>query len=99
MLTSLLVEFRKLKGSLILVLCMVAPSLVTVLVGAIALRTPNMDWDFMFTGSTGLWSFFVLPMTVTAERRRPAARPGAAWALFPSSRPAWVLPAPPGLTR
>lgn len=38
----------------------------TVLVTLIALRRPSMDWEFMFTGSTGLWAFFVLPMTVTA---------------------------------
>jgi len=63
---SLLVEFRKLKGSLIWLLAFVAPALVTVLVTLIALRRPRMDWEFMFTGSTGLWSFFVLPMTVTA---------------------------------
>jgi lantibiotic transport system permease protein len=64
--TSLLVEYRKLKGSLIWLLALVAPSLVTVLVALITLRRPSMDWEFMFTGSTGLWAFFVLPMTVTA---------------------------------
>ncbi len=66
MLVSLLVEFRKLKGSLITVLCLVAPTLVTTLVLLIALRRPSMDWEFVFTGTTGLWAFFVLPMTVTA---------------------------------
>lgn len=64
--TSLEVEFRKLKGSLIWVLSLVAPSLVTVLATLIALREPSMEWRFMFTGSSGLWSFFVLPMTITA---------------------------------
>lgn len=66
MMVSLLVELRKLKGSLITVLCLVAPTLVTTLVLLIALRRPNMDWEFVFTGTTGLWAFFVLPMTVTA---------------------------------
>ena len=64
--TSLTVEYHKLKGSLIWLLAFVAPSLVTVLATLIALRRPRMEWEFMFTGSTGLWSFFVLPMTVTA---------------------------------
>jgi len=65
MFVSLSVEFRKLKGSLIWLLAGVAPSL-AVLATLIALRRPSMEWEFLFTGSTGLWSFFVLPMTVTA---------------------------------
>lgn len=28
-----------------------------------------------------------------SERRHPATRPDAAWAVFPARRPAWVLPA------
>lgn len=66
MVVSLWMEFRKLKGSLIWLLALVAPTLVTVLATLISLRRPHMDWEFMFTGSTGLWSFFVLPMTLTA---------------------------------
>jgi ABC-2 type transport system permease protein len=66
MLVVLITEFRKLKGSLVTVLCLVAPSLVAVLVGLIALQRPNMHWEFVLTGATGLWSFFVLPMSVTA---------------------------------
>jgi ABC-2 type transport system permease protein len=66
MFTWLRVEALKLKGTLVLLLCLVAPTLVSVLVTLIALRRPSMDWEFVFTGSTGLWSFFVLPMTITA---------------------------------
>ena len=66
MATMLFLEVRKLKGSLALLLCLVAPTLVTLLVGAVALKRPNMDWHFVFEGATGLWSFFVLPMTITA---------------------------------
>ena len=35
----------------------------------------------------------LLAVAAGTERRGGAARPGAAWALFPSLRPAWVLPA------
>jgi lantibiotic transport system permease protein len=66
MATMLFLELRKLSGSLALALCLVAPTLVVLLVGAIALKRPHMDWQFVFEGSTGLWSFFVLPMTITA---------------------------------
>ncbi|HVV33577.1 MAG TPA: ABC transporter permease [Vitreimonas sp.] len=66
MLTWLSIEARKLKGTLVLLLCGVAPTLVTILVTLISLRRPGMDWHTVLTGSTGLWSFFVLPMTITA---------------------------------
>ncbi|WP_034160776.1 ABC transporter permease [Sphingomonas sp. ERG5] len=66
MLTALFVEFRKLKGSLALVLCLIAPALVAILMALICLRQPAMSWTLVLTETTGLWSFFVLPMTVTA---------------------------------
>jgi hypothetical protein len=66
MITSLIVEARKLKGSLALVLCLVAPTLVSSFLGLVCLRHATMSWREAMTGTTGLWSFFVLPMTVTA---------------------------------
>jgi len=66
MLTNLFVEFRKLKGSLVLVLCLVAPSLVAVLLGVICVRQPVMTWHDAMQGGTGLWAYFVMPLTTTA---------------------------------
>lgn len=66
MLTALFVEFQKLKGSMALLLCLVAPALVAILMTLICLRQPAMEWTLVLTETTGLWSFFVLPMTVTA---------------------------------
>jgi ABC-2 type transport system permease protein len=66
MITSLFVEIRKLKGSLALPLCGVAPTLVAVFLALVCFRRPLMDWPEAMEGSVGLWSFFVLPMTVTA---------------------------------
>jgi ABC-2 type transport system permease protein len=66
MFTSLFVELRKLKGSLVVVLCLAAPSLVAGLLILILMRRPNLDWKEVMEGSTGLWSFFMLPMTIAA---------------------------------
>ena len=66
MLVSLFVEIRKLKGSLVLLLCLAAPSLVAGLLVLILLKRPNLDWKEVLEGSTGLWSFFMLPMTIAA---------------------------------
>jgi hypothetical protein len=66
MLVSLFVEIRKLKGSLVLLLCVAAPALVAGLLALILLKRPNLDWKEVLEGSTGLWSFFMLPMTIAA---------------------------------
>jgi hypothetical protein len=66
MLTSLRVEIRKLKGSLALTLCLVAPSLVATFLGLLCLRHRLMPWSEAMDGTTGLWSFFILPMSITA---------------------------------
>ncbi|HEX2817611.1 MAG TPA: ABC transporter permease [Phenylobacterium sp.] len=66
MLVSLYVEIRKLKGSLVLLLCGAAPTLVAGLLVLILLKRPNLDWKDVMEGSTGLWSFFMLPMTIAA---------------------------------
>lgn len=64
--TSLLVELRKLKGSLVGLLALAAPSMVAALLFLILLRRPNGDWKEVLEGSTGLWSFFMLPLSVAA---------------------------------
>ena len=66
MLTSLLVELRKLKGSLVGLLSLAAPSMVAALLTLILLRRPNGDWKEVLEGSTGLWSFFMLPLSTAA---------------------------------
>lgn len=66
MLTTLYVEARKLKGSLVVALSLIAPTLVAVLLGVILLRLKVQGWEPNITGATGLWAYFVMPMTVTA---------------------------------
>ncbi len=62
----LFTEVRKLKGSLATALCIVSPTMVAVLLGLICLRHKVMPWPEALEGTVGLWSFFVLPMSVTA---------------------------------
>jgi ABC-2 type transport system permease protein len=66
MLTDLFIEIRKLKGSLVIALCVVAPSLVALLLAVICIRQPRMNWPDAMMGTTGLWAYFVMPMAVTA---------------------------------
>ena len=66
MLTDLFIEIRKLKGSLVLALCFVAPTLAAVLLGIVCARQPVMSWHNAMMGTTGLWAYFIMPMTVTA---------------------------------
>jgi hypothetical protein len=66
MLVSLFVEVRKLKGSLVALLCLAAPTLVAGLLALILLKRPNLDWKEVLEGSTGLWAFFMLPMSIAA---------------------------------
>jgi lantibiotic transport system permease protein len=66
MLTTLFVEFRKLKGSLVLVLCLVAPTLVAILLAVVCVRQPIMTWHNAMQGGTGLWAYFVMPLAITA---------------------------------
>jgi hypothetical protein len=66
MLTMLFVEIRKLKGSLVVLLCLVAPTLVAILLGVICVRQPRLNWHDAVQGGTGLWAYFVMPLTVTA---------------------------------
>lgn len=66
MLTLLFVELRKLKGSLVVILCLAAPTVVTAFLGLMALRMAPMSWAEAVSNATGLWAFFMLPMTITA---------------------------------
>lgn len=66
MLTQLLVEARKLKGSPAVLLTIAAPAMVSILLTLIIFKRGRMSWDETLSGAIGLWCFFVLPMTVTA---------------------------------
>lgn len=66
MLTLLFVELRKLKGSLVVILCLAAPTVVAAFLGLMALRMAPMSWNEAVSNATGLWAFFMLPMTITA---------------------------------
>lgn len=66
MMQTLFVEVRKLKGSLVLTLCLIAPTLIAGFLGLLCLRHKVMGWHEAMEGTTGLWSFFVLPMSITA---------------------------------
>jgi len=63
--TMLMLEFRKLRGTLALGLCIVAPALVAVVALAIALRQPS-SWTGLLTNTLGLWAYFVMPLTISA---------------------------------
>lgn len=66
MVPDLYIEARKLKGSLAATLCVSAPVMVALLLILILMKHKPMRWDECLRGAIGLWSFFVLPMTVTA---------------------------------
>jgi hypothetical protein len=60
-------EFLKLRRSLVLLLCLAAPSCVAVLTTLITLRTrsaPNLVQFAM--GTPGIWAFVMLPLAITA---------------------------------
>lgn len=67
MLAVLSVEIRKLNRSLALLLAVAAPTLIAIFVFFNMLRgkTPQ-PWEMYTQGSTGIWAFFMLPMSVTA---------------------------------
>jgi lantibiotic transport system permease protein len=62
----ILIELKKLKGTLIVPLCIVAPSVVAVAMGLICVRQPFSTWKDVMQGGIGLWAYFMLPMSVTA---------------------------------
>jgi ABC-2 type transport system permease protein len=73
MLAVLSVEIRKLNRSLAAVLAVAAPSLIAIFTFFNLLRgkTP-MPWDMWMVSAIGIWSFFMLPMSVTALTARVA---------------------------
>jgi ABC-2 type transport system permease protein len=60
------IELLKLRGTLSLLLCLMAPALVAVVALLIALRQPDPGWRPLLVNGFGLWCYFVLPMTVAA---------------------------------
>jgi lantibiotic transport system permease protein len=66
MLQMILIELKKLKGTLIVPLCIVAPTIVAITMGLICVRQPVSTWKEVMQGGIGLWAYFMLPMSVTA---------------------------------
>lgn len=67
MLAVLSVEMRKLNRSLAAVLAVAAPSLIAVFGFFMVLRGPDArPWEMWMVSAIGIWSYFMLPMSVTA---------------------------------
>lgn len=67
MLAILSVEVRKLNRSLAAVLAVAAPSLIAIFLFFNLLRGKKAaPWEMWLQGSTGVWAYFMLPMSVTA---------------------------------
>jgi hypothetical protein len=66
MIDMIRMELLKLRGTLSLLLCLLAPALVAVVALLIALRQAHPGWQGLLTNGVGLWCYFVLPMTVAA---------------------------------
>lgn len=67
MIAVLSVELRKLNRSLAAVLALAAPSLIGIIAFFSLLRAQHpMPWEKWLQMSTGIWAFFMLPMSVTA---------------------------------
>lgn len=64
--TLLRLEFLKLRGTLALAVCLLAPLLVALFAVAIALHQGELQWRMLGLNALGLWTYFVLPMTVAA---------------------------------
>ncbi|MDP3399498.1 MAG: ABC transporter permease [Brevundimonas sp.] len=62
-----MVELRKLNRSLAAALAVAAPGLIAVFTFFNTLRIGTAQpWDMWMVGATGIWAFFMLPMSVTA---------------------------------
>lgn len=60
-------EFAKLRRSLVLLLALAAPLCVTAFAAlALATRAPGVRWERFLDEGLAMWSFFMLPMSVTA---------------------------------
>lgn len=67
MLALLSVEFRKLRRSLVLLLTAAAPLCVTAFAAiALATRPQDVKWERFLDEGLAMWSFFMMPMSVTA---------------------------------
>jgi len=67
MLAVLSVEIRKLNRSLAALLAVAAPSLIAIFTFFMVLRgEAPQPWEMWMISSIGVWSFFMLPMSVTA---------------------------------
>jgi hypothetical protein len=67
MIAVLSVETRKLNRSLAALLALAAPTLIAVFLFFNMLRGGKpQPWDLWIQGSTAIWAFFMLPMSVTA---------------------------------
>lgn len=67
MIAVLSVELRKLNRSLAAVLVLAAPSLIGFFTFFALLRNKHpSSWETLLQASTGIWAFFMLPMSVTA---------------------------------
>ena len=93
--TAIAVEALKLRRSLALLLAVVAPALVAVFVFFNLLRLDQASsWRMVLQGSTAIWAFFMLPMSVTALTALVAHTEHAprAWdTLRALPRPRWHL--------
>ncbi|HYD27640.1 ABC transporter permease [Brevundimonas sp.] len=67
MFAPLFVEIRKLNRSLAAVLAVAAPSLIAIFVFFNMMRgKAPQPWDMWMVSASGIWAFFMLPMSVTA---------------------------------
>ncbi|HEY0026800.1 MAG TPA: ABC transporter permease [Allosphingosinicella sp.] len=67
MLSVIFVEFAKLRRSLALLLCVAAPTMVALLAAVMMMEWKKTEhWQTFAMQSAAMWSFFMLPMTVTA---------------------------------
>jgi lantibiotic transport system permease protein len=66
MFQMVLLELKKLKGALVVPLCLSVPTAVAIAMGLICVRQPVSTWKDAMHGGIGLWAYFMLPMSVTA---------------------------------
>jgi ABC-2 type transport system permease protein len=67
MLSVVHTEFAKLRRSLALLLCIAAPTMVALLAAVMMMEWKKTEqWQTFAMQSAAMWSFFMLPMTVTA---------------------------------